>query len=70
LRRFQRIERLWRLYHDSGHLSVARAADDTCSVLVRIVDLPATCSANGAAASSAAQHAAALAALPCATAHS
>jgi hypothetical protein len=35
---FQRVERLWRLYHDSGRLSVARAADDTCSVLVRIVD--------------------------------
>lgn len=34
---FQCLERLWRLYHDSGRLNVVRATDDRSSVLVRIV---------------------------------
>jgi hypothetical protein len=35
---FQRLERIWRLYHDSGRMTVARAADDACTVVVRVLN--------------------------------
>jgi hypothetical protein len=35
---FQRIGRLWRLYHDTGHFTVKRAENDPCTVVLRLLN--------------------------------